>query len=315
VAAAADAATAAAKPLVVISPTTGDVDVQAREYLRQREIPLLMGLRPGLGALAQLIRAQAAGRGQPAGPGPADEPAPAWASPAWRGGIALSGEVSLARLGEHGVPVCPTRPAASAAEAVGAADEFGYPVVLKIDGQGIQHRSDLGGVRTGLDSAAAVRAAWRDLAGVAASAGPGTGVLVQPMITGGVELFVGGLRDEQFGPVILVGSGGVLLEFVQDTAAGLAPLDDAAALSLIASTRVHRLLRGFRGGAAADMGRLASAVAAISRVAAQPDVVALDVNPLIALPAGVAVVDAKVVTAGDGGRAAHVDAVRDRQPT
>jgi succinyl-CoA synthetase beta subunit len=135
------------------------------------------------------------------------------------------------------------------------------------------------------------------------------------MITGGVELFVGGLRDEQFGPVILVGSGGVLLEFVQDTAAGLAPLDDAAALSLIASTRAHRLLRGFRGGPAADMERLATALAAISRVAAQPDVVALDVNPLIALPAGVTVVDAKVVTAGDGGRAARGDAVRDRQPT
>ena len=314
VAAAADAATAAAKPLVVISPTTGDVDAEAREYLRQREIPLLMGLRPGLGALAQLIRAQASGRGQPAGPGPPDESAPAWASPAWRGGIALSGEVSLARLGEHGVPVCPTRLAASAAEAVGAADEFGYPVVLKIDGQGIQHRSELGGVRTGLDSAAAVRAAWRDLAGVAASAGPGTGVLVQPMITGGVELFVGGLRDEQFGPVILVGSGGVLLEFVQDTAAGLAPLADAAALSLIASTRAYRLLRGFRGGPAVDMERLASALAAISRVAAQPDVVALDVNPLIALPAGVTVVDAKLVAAGEGGRAARGDAVRDGQP-
>ena len=135
------------------------------------------------------------------------------------------------------------------------------------------------------------------------------------MITGGVELFVGGLRDEQFGPVILVGSGGVLLEFVQDTAAGLAPLDDAAALSLIAGTRAHRLLRGFRGGPAADMERLAAALAAISRVAAQPDVVALDVNPLIALPAGVAVVDAKVVTAGPGGGAARVDAGRDRQPT
>jgi hypothetical protein len=107
----------------------------------------------------------------------------------------------------------------------------------------------------------------------------------------------------------------VLLEFVQDTAAGLAPLDDAAALSLIASTRAHRLLRGFRGGPAADMERLASALAAISRVAAQPDVVALDVNPLIALPAGVAVVDAKVVTAGDGGGAARGDAARDREPT
>jgi acetate---CoA ligase (ADP-forming) len=298
VVAAADAARAAAKPLVVITPSTGDVDEQARDYLRKLQIPLLMGLRPGLGALAQLIRAQAGGAD------PADEPAPrpAWASPAPGGGVALSGAASLARLGEHGVPVCPTRLATSQAEAVSAADELGYPVAMKIDGPGIQHRSELGGVRTGLDSAPAVRAAWRELAAVAASAGPGAGVLVQPMIAGGVELFAGGLRDEQFGPVVLFGTGGVLVEFVQDTAAGLAPLDDAAALRLITATRARRLLRGFRGGPAADMERLASALAAISRVAALPDVVAVDVNPLIALPGGVAVVDAKIVTAaaGDG---------------
>jgi acetate---CoA ligase (ADP-forming) len=317
VTAAADAATAAAKPLVVISPSTGDVDAEAREYLRQRGIPLLMGLRPGLGALAQLIRV--------ALPRPvsADEPPPAWASPggvalsgvapggvALSGvalsGVALSGEASLARLAQHGVPVSPARPAASEAEAVAAAGEFGYPVVLKIDGAGLQHRSELGGVRTGLGSKAAVRAAWRDLAVVAATAGPGAGVLVQPMITGGVELFVGGLRDEQFGPVVLVGAGGVLLEIIQDTAAGLAPLDDAAARSLIASTRADRLLRGFRGGPAADMASLTAALAAISRVAAQPDVIALDVNPLIALPDGVAVVDAKIVATGAGGAAQAV---------
>jgi acetate---CoA ligase (ADP-forming) len=296
VVAAADAAQVAAKPLVVVSPTTGDVDAQAREYLRQRGIPLLTGLRPGLGALAQLIRADTGG------PGPAEEPAPPRASPAARGGVPLSGRASLALLGEHGVPVCPARQAASESEAVSVADVFGYPVVMKIDGPGIQHRSELGGVRTGLDSAAVVRAAWQELATVAASAGRGAGVLVQPMITGGVELFVGGLRDEQFGPVLLVGSGGVLVEFVRDTAVGLAPLDDAAALRLIRATRAHRLLRGFRGGPAADLERLAAAVAAISRVAARPDVVALDVNPLIALPGGVAVVDAKIVAAGDGGR-------------
>jgi succinyl-CoA synthetase beta subunit len=174
---------------------------------------------------------------------------------------------------------------------------------MKIDGPGIAHRSELGGVRVGLGSAAAVRAAWRELAAVAAAAGPGAaGVLVQPVIAGGVELFVGGLRDEQFGPVVLFGSGGLLLEFVRDTAAGLAPLDDAAALRLITATRAHRLLRGFRGGPAADMERLAAAVAAISRVAALPGVAAIDVNPLIALPGGVAVVDAKIVV-DDGGQA------------
>jgi acyl-CoA synthetase (NDP forming) len=300
VVAAADAATAAAKPLVVISPTTGDIDAQAREYLRQREVPLLMGLRPGLGALAQVIGGEAGGADPP---GRAGDPAPAPAplsGPAQHG-IALSGLDSLALLGERGVPVCPTLLVSVEAEAVIAAEEFGYPVAMKIDGPGIQHRSELGGVRTGLESAAAVRAAWAELSEVAATANPGgrlPEVLVQPMVAGGVELFVGGLRDEQFGPVVLFGSGGVLLEFVQDTAAGLAPLDEAAALRLITGTRAYRLLRGFRGGPAADIERLAAAVAAISRVAAMPDVVALDVNPLIALADRVAVVDAKIVTSG-----------------
>jgi acetate---CoA ligase (ADP-forming) len=319
VVAAADAAAAAAKPLVVISPTTGDIDAQAREYLRQREVPLLMGLRPGLGALAQVIHAGAGAHE----PGPAEGPRPA--SAAFPGpahldiahldisnldisnhGIALSGLDSLARLGEHGVPVCPTLLVSAEAEAVIAAEEFGYPVAMKIDGPGIQHRSELGGVRTGLESAAAVRAAWAELSEVAATADPGgrrPEVLVQPMVSGGVELFAGGLRDEQFGPVVLFGSGGVLLEFVQDTAAGLAPLDEATALRLITATRAHRLLRGFRGGPAADTGRLAAAVAAISRVAAMPDVVAVDVNPLIALGDRVTVVDAKIVTAGEAGPA------------
>jgi acetate---CoA ligase (ADP-forming) len=298
VVAAADAAVAAAKPLVVISPTTGDVDAEAREYLRRREVPLLMGLRPGLGALAQVIRGRADALTDEPGLAEGLEPVPALASGPAHSGIALSGLDSLARLGEHGVPVCPTLLVSSEAEAVTGAEEFGYPVAMKIDGPGIQHRSELGGVRTGLDSAAAVRAAWGELSEVAAAASPGRlpAVLVQPMISGGVELFAGGLRDEQFGPVVLFGSGGVLLEFVRDSAAGLAPLDEATALRLITTTRAHRLLRGFRGGPAADIERLAAAVAAISRVAAMPDVVALDVNPLIALPDRVIVVDAKIVT-------------------
>jgi acyl-CoA synthetase (NDP forming) len=302
VVAAADAAIAANKPLVVISPTTGDIDAQAREYLRRRDVPLLMGLRPGLGALAQVINGGAGALADERGPAGDPRPVPAASSGAAGRGIALSGLDSLARLGEHGVPVCPTLLVSAEAEAVIAAEEFGYPVAMKIDGPGIQHRSELGGVRIGLDSVTAVRAAWAELSEVAATASPGgrlPQVLVQPMISGGVELFVGGLRDEQFGPVVLFGSGGELLEFVQDTTAGLAPLDQSTALRLITSTRAHRLLRGFRGGPAADIERLAAAVAAISRVAAMPDVVAVDVNPLIAFPDRVSVVDAKIVTAGN----------------
>jgi acetate---CoA ligase (ADP-forming) len=293
VVAAAEAASAVAKPLVVISPTSGDIDADTRAYLMRQEIPFLMGLRSGMSAVAQLIRSQF--------PVPkvawqyeAPAPVPLGARKGWP----LSGLASLSRLEEYGVPVCATRLAASEDEACRIAAELGYPVAMKIDGAGIQHRTELGGIRVGLDSEPRVRHAWRELGAVCAGL-PGAEVLVQPMVHG-VELFVGGVRDEQFGPVILCGPGGVLLEFIDDAAAALAPLDEAGALRLIMATRAHRLLQGFRGGPAADVGRLAAAVAAISRIAARPDVLALDVNPLIALPTGVAVVDAKIVMAGDG---------------
>jgi acetate---CoA ligase (ADP-forming) len=289
VVAAVEAAAAVGKPLVIISPTSGDIDPAARQYMVRHEVPFLMGLRVGMGAVAQLIRTQVAM------PSLAEqEPPPASGDE----GVPLSGFASLALLAEHGVPVCPTRLATSEDEASVIAEEFGYPVAMKIDGPGIQHRTELGGVHIGLDSGPRVRAAWRDLITAAAAAGqPIAGVLIQPMISGGVELFAGGLRDDQFGPVLLVGSGGVLLELLEDTAAGLAPLDQADALHLIQATRAHRLLKGFRGSTAMDIDRLAAVVAAISRVAALPDVLAIDVNPLIVSAAGVSVVDAKIVKA------------------
>lgn len=294
VVAAADAAAAAAKPLVVISPSTGDIDAETRQYLRRHEIPLLVGLRSGMGALAQLIRSQAGETMDELGSAPASRTT---GREITDGGNPLSGLASLTWLGEHGVPVCPTKLAGSEEQAVSIAEELGYPVVMKIDGQGIQHRTELGGVCTGVDSGPGVRAAWRKLAAAGASLST-PGVLVQPMVAGGVELFVGGLRDEQFGPVILCGPGGVLLELIEDTAVSLAPLGEAAALRLVKATRVYRLLQGFRGSPAMDLKQLAAAVAAISRVAALPEVLALDVNPLIVLPDRVVVVDAKIVEAG-----------------
>jgi acetate---CoA ligase (ADP-forming) len=294
VVAAVEAAAAAGKPLVIISPTSGDIDPEAREYMVRHEVPFIMGLRPGMGAVAQLIRSRVA---MPTVPEQEPNAPPAPPAPSGEG-IPLSGLASLALLAEQGVPVCPTRLAGSEDEAVAIAAELGYPVVMKIDGEGIQHRTELGGVRIGLDSAPRVRVAWQELIFAAETAGqPIAGVLIQPMISGGVELFAGGLRDEQFGPVLLFGSGGVLLELVEDTAAGLAPMNKTDALRLIQATRAHRLLSGFRGGAVMDIDRLATAVAAISRVTARPDVLAIDVNPLIVSAAGMAVVDAKIVKA------------------
>lgn len=287
---AADAAQAAGKPLVVISPSSGAVDRKAGECLRARGIPLLSGLRTGVAALAKLVAQNDPGDVAAGTPPllPNGE------------GVALSGVAALRRLEDVGVDVWTTRLARTEDEAVELAKALGYPVAIKADGPGLQHRTELGGVRTGVSDDAAVRAAWRDVTGAVARAGmPISGALVQPMAPSGVEVFVGGIRDEQFGPVILAGPGGILLELIGDVAAGLAPLDLAAARKLLLSSRLALLLRGVRGAPPADLDALAASVSAISRLVAAPDVLALDVNPLIASPTGIALVDAKLVVRAD----------------
>ena len=282
---AADAANAAGKPLVVVSPSTGAIDREANVLLRARDIPLLSGLRTGVAALAKLLA-----------PEDQEQLVPASDALPSTDGVALSGLAALARLQAAGVEVWATRFARSEEEAVEVACRLGYPVAIKADGPGLQHRTEVGGVRTNVADEADARAAWREVTRLAARAGvPITGALVQRMAPGGVEVFVGGLRDEQFGPVLLAGPGGTLLELIGDVAAGLAPLDAKAARKLLVSSRLALLLRGVRGAPPADLDALAEAVSTISRFIAMPDVVALDINPLIATPTGVALVDAKLV--------------------
>ena len=291
VVAATEAAAAAGKPLVVISPSAGEVDERARGYLRQHSVPFLMGLRPAMASLAQVVHREF-GAGSLLPPASSALPASAGA------GRTVSGYQALARLAAQGVPPWPTEPAASADDAVRIARAAGFPVVMKLDGPGLQHRTEAGGVLTDLGTESAVRSAWAQLTARAAELpSAAVAVLVQPMASRGVEIFVGGFRDEQFGPVLLCGSGGVLVELCPEVVSGLAPVSEAEAADLLRATRAFPLLRGFRGGSPADLAALTAAIAAISRVVAEPDVLALDVNPLIALPEGVAMVDAKLVLA------------------
>jgi len=283
-----EAAFDAGKPVVVLSPTTGQVDERARRYMQEHGIPLLLGLGPGMTALAQFVRMHCGASGEthtsPIRPVEGQK------------GTALSGFDALRRLERAGIPVWPTEVATSENLAVTAAETLGYPVALKLDGPGLLHRTEPGGVRLNLGDGTAVRRAWRELIERARSNGiPALTIVVQPMVSGGVELFVGGLHDDQFGPVVLCGAGGILLEFVGDIAAGMAPLDLACAKQLLQTTRVSRLLNGWRGSPPVDMPSLGRALVAISQVVAEPDVLALDVNPLIALPEGIALVDAKLV--------------------
>jgi acetyltransferase len=121
-------------------------------------------------------------------------------------------------------------------------------------------------------------------------------VLLTPMIRGGVETVVGAFRDEQFGPVVMFGLGGIFVEALDDVVFRVAPVDEAEARRMIGELRAHRLLEGPRGRPPADLGALARVIAGVSRlVAERAEIAELDLNPVFALPAGAAVADARVV--------------------
>ena len=186
---------------------------------------------------------------------------------------------SLSLLEAWGAPALPHIVATSFDEAREAAAKLGYPVACKTAEAGVLHKSDVGGVRLGLADEQALRDAYDDLA---ARLGPR--VLIAPMAQRGVELSLGMIRDPQFGPVVTVGAGGVLVELLDDRRAALAPFGRATARRLLDGLKLRRLLDGYRGGGAVDMERLAEIVALFSVLAAElADLIAeIDVNPLVA---------------------------------
>ncbi len=175
-------------------------------------------------------------------------------------------------------------------EAVNAAERFGYPVVCKVVHPDLVHRSDVGGVRLSLSDPDAVRMAARALFGLA----DGARVQVQPQL-GGVEVAVGGLRDPQFGPVVMIGLGGILVEVMDDVAFGLAPLPTGDAHRLIAGLRGYAVLTGARAREPVDLDALAGAVSAVGDLlVTRPEIVELDLNPLLATPSGAVTVDWRI---------------------
>jgi acetyltransferase len=158
-------------------------------------------------------------------------------------------------LTAYGVSLPPQRAAKSAAEAAQAADAIGCPVALKLLSPDITHKSDVGGVRLNLNDASAVRLAFEAIIAAARAAAPDatiTGVSVQKMLRNGQEVIVGFKRDPQFGPLILVGSGGVEVELLRDVATGIAPLTRSQAEGLLDSTFAGKRLKGWRSLPPAD---------------------------------------------------------------
>ena len=213
---------------------------------------------------------------------------------------ALSELDSLAFLRAAGIPVVEALSAADPADAAAIARGRDGPFVVKLDAVGLAHKSDLGGVRLGLPGATEVEAAAADLLELGRRAGLDVrGVLVEPMVPAGLELIVGLSRDPQFGPAVVVGFGGVFAEVLDDVAIRIAPVDHATALAMLASLRGAPLLDGARGRPAVDRAALADLIVAVGRLGwERPDVVAVDLNPVIVTGAGPVGVDALVILDG-----------------
>lgn len=209
------------------------------------------------------------------------------------GGGWLSQSDCEALLTSVGVQTAAARTARNGEEAVAAATALGFPVALKAAGAAILHKTEVGGVRLGLDSEAAVRDAFAD---ISARLGHTLEyVIVQPMIAGGVEMVVGGLNDAAFGPVLMCGSGGVLVDLLGDTTFAMCPLSERSALDLLDRTKGAARLRGFRGAPPADEHALLTVMVQVSRLLdACPEISELDLNPVIVGDRGAVVVDARV---------------------
>ncbi len=222
------------------------------------------------------------------------------------GPAVLTEAEAKALFAKVGVPVVEERRAATAEAAAAAAASLGFPVVLKLDSPDIAHKTEVGGVKLNLADAAAVRAAFADVMESARRHAPGArldGVLVQRMSQKGVELILGARRDPQFGPLVLVGTGGVQAELWRDVALDLAPVAPERAEAMLRGLKGFPLLDGFRGAPKADVAAVARAVSAFSVLAAEgrERVQEAEVNPLIAGPWGCLAVDGLVRCGGATG--------------
>jgi acetate---CoA ligase (ADP-forming) len=278
---------ASPRPVVIVGNVLTDVGPFAREVQERTGYPHVVadiehGI-PAIGAAVRWSRAHAAGvRPRPAAPP---------GSVAHRGTGVWAEHRASALLAGNGVPVVPAELVSGEAEAVAAAERFGYPVVLKTAAEGLGHKTDVGGVRLGLGDAEDVRRAYRE---VAAALGPGA--LVQPQRTGGVELLVGIVRDPAWGLVLAVGLGGVWVEVLDDSALRVLPVDETDVREALGELRGAALLHGGRGTLAADLDAVARVVARVCALAEGlgDSLESLEINPLLVRGPDVEALDALV---------------------
>ncbi len=209
----------------------------------------------------------------------------------------LSFPESTALLKRYGVALAPARLVRTPTQAVQAAQKIGFPVAVKAVSARFTHKSDAGLLRLNLISESEVAQA---AAGLAARipADDLEGILVQGMVLGGTEMIVGIQRDPQFGPVVVLGAGGTLVEVLEDVVMRLAPITSQEALDMIQELRIYRVLKGYRGCGPADVAALQHMLVQVSRLALeqQDSLLSLDLNPVMVMPecGGVAAVDFRI---------------------
>ncbi|HUL30236.1 MAG TPA: acetate--CoA ligase family protein [Thermodesulfobacteriota bacterium] len=206
---------------------------------------------------------------------------------------------SKALLAEAGIPVVETKLATSKQEAVAISKKLGFPVILKVVSPEITHKSDVGGVKLGLKTSKQVEAAYEEIRLAVKQKYPHAtfeGVSVQKMARPGTEVIIGMTKDAQFGPVLMFGLGGILVELLKDVSFRIVPLEKEDAREMIREIKSYPLLEGFRGSEPADVSILEEILLKLSRfVDANPEIKELDLNPVFAYREGAVAVDARVI--------------------
>jgi acyl-CoA synthetase (NDP forming) len=204
-------------------------------------------------------------------------------------------------LKAYGIPVVKTAFAKTAEEAISAAEEIGYPLVMKVVSPQISHKSDIGGIRLFLQNAAEVKAAYQDMMENISKKMPDAsleGVQLQPMLSGGREVIIGMVRDPTFGPMLMFGLGGVYVEILKDVRFAIAPVNDNEAREMITGIKTYPLLAGIRGTKPSDIDALVDVILAVSRFVCHfPEIEEFEINPLMVFEKekGVLAVDMRLV--------------------
>jgi len=264
-----------------------DVERQESELMHLKGIPAFPTPERGIKALARVLERKSLDTPQQ----------PTLTVPAT--GRQLPLLQAFERIAKQGLPCTDFALADSPADAVKIAQDQGFPVALKISSPDIIHKSDVGGVYLNLNSAEAVEQAYDGILAAVQTNSPGAqvdGILVSKMAPSGLEVIVGMNRDPQFGPVILFGLGGIMVEIFQDVSLRLLPLAKDDALSMIHEIKGYGLIAGYRGQPAVDEQALADCLLAVARIAEGfPEIVEIDLNPVFAYPDGIRVADVRML--------------------